>query len=327
MTYLIIDDEHILYRTMFSDIFKTKDYNVKEIPRMVVPKILKPLYNLHYNRKINSHIFLPFKMIWSNCYQLHKYPFDDSEEYVIIFLNGSLRFHFSNGYLKKVKKKHPNVKLAMIMYDSFVNPAAKRSISMIPTFDYVFSFDKDDCEHHNLNYIYSTFSYPDNIHLDNSKHTSAFFIGYGSGRLKLLQDTFRKITSEVQDCYFGIAGVSEKDIVDIRDVHYNVTIPYSEELQMAYNTDCVVEVVKEGQTGVSLRTCEAIAFNKKLLTNNVKLKEMPFYDSRFMSVFNDPNEIDIEFVKANIKVKYNDSNIFSPINILKKLESLSETGG
>ena len=65
---------------------------------------------------------------------------------------------------------------------------------------------------------------------------------------------------------------------------------------MAYNTDCIVEVVKEGQTGVSLRTCEAIAFNKKLLTNNVQIKEMPFYDSRFISVFTDSDEIDTEFV-------------------------------
>ena len=327
MTYLIIDDEHILYRTIFSDIFKTKDYNVKEIPRMVVPKILKPLYNLHYNRKINSHIFLPFKMIWFNCYQLHKFNFVDTEEYIVIFLNGSLRFHFSSGYLKKVKKKHPNVKLAMIMYDSFVNPAAKRSISMIPIFDYVFSFDKKDCETHGLQRIYSTFSYPDNVYSDSGKHTSAFFFFFFSGRLKLLQDTFRKITSDVQDCYFGIAGVNEKDIVDIPDVHYNVTIPYSEELQMAYNTDCIVEVVKEGQTGVSLRTCEAIAFNKKLLTNNVQIKEMPFYDSRFISVFTDSDEIDTEFVKAKVEVKYDDNSFFSPVRILQQLDSLSKKEG
>ena len=327
MIYLIVDDEHILYRTMFSDLFKTKEYNVTEVPRMIIPGFLKPLYNLHYNRKINSHIFLPFKMIWTNCYQLHKYPFNDSEEYTVIFLNGSLRFHFSKGYLKKIKKKHTNVKLAMILYDSFVNPAAKRSISMIPIFDYVFSFDKRDCETHGLQHIYSTFSLPDGLELDRNKHTSAFFIGYGAGRLKLLQEVFKTITSEVQNCYFGIAGVGEKDIIDIKDVHYNITIPYSEELQMAYNTDCIVEVVKEGQAGVSLRTCEAIAFNKKLLTNNVQIKEMPFYDSRYISVFNTPNEIDINFVKAKIEVKYDDNDFFSPVSILKKIENLSKKEG
>ena len=195
---------------------------------------------------------------------------------------------------------------------------------MIPVFDYVFSFDKGDCEAHNLEYIYSTFSCPDFVKHDESKHTSAFFIGFGQGRLELLQNTFSKISDKVSDCKFYIAGVKEQEQKPVKDVYYNRTMPYSEELEMAYNTDCIVEVVKEGQTGVSLRTCEAIAFNKKLLTNNIRIKEMPFYDERFISVFEKPEDIDIEFIRKKVKAEYKDNTFFSPVNILRRIETLNQ---
>jgi hypothetical protein len=97
---------------------------------------------------------------------------------------------------------------------------------------------------------------------------------------------------------------------------------YDEELQMAYNTDCIVEVLKEGQSGISLRTCEAIAFNKKLITNNKSLLSMPFYDERYMRLFSCAEDIDIDFIKEKIDVKYDDTDYFSPLRILDQLAAL-----
>lgn len=323
MKFIIIDDEHELYKRMFADCFKESEYNIEEIPRMKIPRYANLLYKIHFSDKINRRIWLPGKMvIWKRCYELHRYPFDSNELYCVLFMNGSLRYHFSERYLTNFKSKHPNVKLVMIMYDSFSNPTAKRAISMIPIFDYVFSFDKADCDRYGFEYIYSTFSKPDFVKYDDRKKTKAFFIGFGLGRLELLQRTFEYITDKVSGCKFYIAGVNEKDQKKIKDVFYNVTMPYNEELQMAFNTDCVVEIVKKGQTGVSLRTCEAIAFNKKLLTNNQSLREMPFYDPRFMQIFDVPDNNIIKFMQEKMDVKYEDSDFFSPLRIIDRLASL-----
>ncbi|SFO26906.1 hypothetical protein SAMN04487831_11523 [Pseudobutyrivibrio sp. UC1225] len=323
MKYIFIDDEHALYKRMFSDCFKEGPYDIEEIPRMVVPSGLKWLYKLHINDKINRRIWLPAKMLWKPCYRLHKYNFDENEEYRVLFMNGSLKYHFDEKYLLDFKKNHPNVKLVMIMYDSFSNKSAKRSIGMIPIFDYVFSFDQGDCERHGFMHIYSTFSRPDFVYEDETKKSKCFFIGYGVGRLEILQNTFAKITAGVKGCKFYIAGVKSEEQKSIPDVIYNHRMSYDEELQMAYNTDCVVEVVKEGQTGVSLRTCEAIAFNKKLITNNQSLLSMPFYDERYMQVFKNPEEIDLDFINKDIVVKYEDSDYFSPLKIIEQLKAVN----
>ena len=102
-------------------------------------------------------------------------------------------------------------------------------------------------------------------------------------------------------------------------IKYNKRLSYKEALQYSYNSNCIVEIVREGQTGVSLRTCEAIIFNKKLITNNAELANMPFYDSRFMRIFNRPEEIDINFIKSDIDVNYEYSGYFSPLIIIEKL--------
>lgn len=325
MKYLIVDDEAELYKQMYHDLFlyeNIKKYNIEEIERMRIPRILMPIYRLHFNQRINFRIFIPFKGIWTSCYQLHKYKFDSNEKYCVIFLNGTLREHFSKKYLEKLKREHENIKLVMILYDSFSNPNAKRAIDMIPIFDTVFSFDKGDCEKHGFEYIYSTFSKPDFVKKDSNYYSSAFFVGFAQGRLKILKNTFKRITERIKNCKFIIAGVHENEKENIKDVIYNKTISYKEELQYAYNTDCIVEIIRDGQTGVSLRTCEAICFNKKLLTNNKKIKEMPFYDERYIHVFENAEKIDLDFLENDIVVKYDKNDFFSPINIVKRLNEI-----
>ena len=106
-------------------------------------------------------------------------------------------------------------------------------------------------------------------------------------------------------------------------ITYNIGMPYKEALQYSYNSDLVVEIVRDGQAGISLRTCEAIFFNKKLLTNNSCIKKMPFYDSRFMSIFHNGDDIDLDFVQNSVEVQYEKGNWFSPLRIIERLDNLS----
>ena len=97
---------------------------------------------------------------------------------------------------------------------------------------------------------------------------------------------------------------------------------YKEELQMAYNTDCVLEVLREGANGISLRASEAILFGKKLITNCQNIKSMPFYDPRFIRVFSGPEEIDTDFICKQIDVEYHNYECLSPLNLLERIESI-----
>ena len=43
--------------------------------------------------------------------------------------------------------------------------------------------------------------------------------------------------------------------------------------------------MQEGGNGYTLRTCEAIAYNKKMITNNLTIKETDIYSEENISCF------------------------------------------
>ena len=322
--YLIVNDEHELYDVMYADLFRTERYDIQQINRFEpMPRVIRDINNLHFSDRINRHVWLPFKGLWNRWYTLNHYPFDSSERYWIIFLNGAFRNYYSKEYLLEFKNTHPNVRLAMIMYDSYSNKHARRAIEFMSLFDKVFSFDEEDCRKHGLERIYSTFSFPSFVRKDEQFHRGAFFVGAAEGRLELMEKCFSKISSIVRNCQFNVVGVPKKQQRIPEVITYNIGMPYKEALQYSYNSDLVVELVRDGQAGISLRTCEAIFFNKKLLTNNSCIKKMPFYDSRFMSIFHNGDDIDLDFVQNSVEVQYEKGNWFSPLRIIERLDNLS----
>lgn len=78
----------------------------------------------------------------------------------------------------------------------------------------------------------------------------------------------------------------------------------------------ILEVVQKGQKAQTARYYEAVCANKKLLTNNHYIKELPFYDERYMKVFDDFSNIDIEWIKRREKIAYGYNGEFSPVKIL-----------
>jgi hypothetical protein len=325
MKYLIIDDQHVLYRRMYADLFSDSRYDIEELqPFIKMNAVLERIRDIHFNLRINRHMELPFKEIWRPYYSLSAYSFKPDEKYCVLCLNGTLRNWFTPEYFKKFRKRHGNVRLVLILYDSLQSQAKNKHSGKITEyiriFDQVFSFDKKDALENGFEYIYTTFSRPGSVFHEPRLHSHAYFIGMGMGRLELLQSVFQKITAFIDNCNFTIVGVDAKKQIKIPDVRYNLPVDYEEELQYAYNTDCIVEIVKEGQTGVTLRTCEAILFNKKLLTNNEALKTMPFWNERYMRIFHGPEDIDLDFMKKDMEIEYDYQGWFSPLNIIRILE-------
>ena len=66
---------------------------------------------------------------------------------------------------------------------------------------------------------------------------------------------------------------------------------YKEVIDIVKQSNCILEVVQEGQNGITLRTMEAVCYGKKLLTNNKNIVKYPFYDSKYISVFEDIDDI------------------------------------
>lgn len=318
MKYILVDDEHELYKTMFADVLNNAD--VDEIPKF---KISTPCFNVfrkvYFSEKINRHFMLPQGGLWDGVYSIFSYPFECKEEYALVFLNGTIRNYYSRKTLIKFKSKHRNVKLVMLMYDSMASQNIYRYRDKFDVFDAILTFDPEDAKKYGFVKMNPTFSCPSYLSVNSSISSDAFFIGYAGNRLDILHSCYEKLISKLRKVDFRIVGVEDDKMLKESKIVYNTSLSYHETLQREYNTSCIVEVLKPGQSGPTLRMCEAIVFGKRLLTNNKYILELPFYDPRYIHYFETADKIDLSFFdedKIAEKVVYAYNDEFSPKKVL-----------
>lgn len=172
----------------------------------------------------------------------------------------------------------------------------------------IYTFDPQDSIKYNISLL-NQVHYKDN--LDNKSIIYDFlFIGMDKGRSYILN----QLASLLKD-----KGYTYKFIIvnneNIKSNNLNLLefithpIPYREILNYISESKIIVDITQNNQTGITLRTLEAIFYNKKLLTNNQHIKAMDLYNSNNIMIMDkDNNYIDKidEFTKTNIKrYKYN----------------------
>lgn len=311
----VVDDETQLYRQMFSDLWNME--GIEEIPKICIPQIARPLYRMHFSNKLNSIVKLPFKSFWNRFYGLSRYEWKDEDDYWVVILNGAVKTHLSMDYLKTVKTAHGNIKYALVFFDVY-RPGDYQNGINFDVFDMILSFDKADCSKYGFTFMPQgqVFSKPRNMQVSKGKKSDIFFAGMGAGRVDILNETALRLEGQV-DYKMHVVGVPKYKQEKQTHIAYNRPISYEEELQYVFNTNTVLDVVKEGQSGITLRVCEALLFNKKILTNNESVRDMPFYNPIYIYIYKDASEIDVSFIKDNRPVDYGISeDYFSPKHII-----------
>lgn len=150
------------------------------------------------------------------------------------------------------------------------------------------------------------------------------FCGANKGRFSLLKDICKRLERNNLNYDFRIVGEGRES--KKKGMYYVEWQPYPEIVKQDLQSNCVLEIVQQGQGGFTLRTQEAICCNKKLLTNNKEILNSPYYDKRFIRVFESVDDIDVDFIKEREEVQYNYDNGFSSVVfiefILDKLNGL-----
>lgn len=162
---------------------------------------------------------------------------------------------------------------------------------------------------------------------ENNRKTSSvdwdiFFVGSAKDRLKILRKLAKRFQEEGLRAKMHIGGVPPEQLSGPLKKYINDStdyLPYPEVQQNVQKSNCILELVETGQTCLTLRTMEAITYNKKLLTNNENIKAFKYYDPRYIQVFQNVDEIDFNFITERTPVNYGYDGEYSPCNIIKKI--------
>ena len=92
---------------------------------------------------------------------------------------------------------------------------------------------------------------------------------------------------------------------------------------MLYRTiraNCSLDINQDGGTGFTSRFIEAVLYNKRLVTDNVFVKESKFYNPKYIQCVSNFDDMDTKFITNEELVDYNYKGEFSPINLINIME-------
>lgn len=282
--------------------------------------------DIFLSKKINSFVTMPFQSFF---YYLDKYPFTSSTIYHVIIPSSSICYYSMN-YLEKLKQKYENVYLYALLTDSLeansphLNYVRDKLSSNV--WAKVLTYDKYDAKKYGFTWFgytyYSSFDF-----VSPSQQTSdLYFVGYDKGnRASLIGKIFDTLESQGVDCNFKMVSNHADTFVNGSQLAYTrKKQTYPEVVADVKSSKCILEVLQEHQQAQSIRYFEAIVYNKKLLTNNVHIKELPYYDPRYMYYFQSVDDIDPCWIKSDYTVDYKYHGEFSPVHLVDFIKQLEK---
>ena len=309
--------------SMFEELYGKE--NVTVIPDFfkINNSILKLCCRIHHSQRVRELINIPFRKIWSLFYALKEYPFETNCEYIMLFYNLSIPSEEHLTYLNALRKKY-NIKFALYLIDSLSTKQIKEKKDLIEKykFDMIYTFDKEDAKQYQLGFCYtpcSQYKYEKNI----AQAYSLYFCGWNKGRAEMLKKIADKMKKYGIPYYFFMCD-DQKKKEKYKEIHYGKRISYKDNIENTLKANCILEIVQEKQKGSTLRYFEAVIYNKKLLTNNKEIEKYPFFNARYMRIFSDLDDIDVEWISQKEEIDYGYNGEFSPMRLIEEITKVKE---
>lgn len=290
-------------------------------------ELLLQIARIHYSYKINEYVNLPFKNIWYKKFAKDLGLDKNASQSILILYDRNILGGEQN-FLEYIKKNYPNTKLIYMFTNivKFTGAQEKNYVHHLKKwYDIVFAFDPIDAQKYGFEYSPLIYDADEKYINKNKKYvpSNIFYVGQAKDRLNLLISTFEKLKLMNIKLDFNIVKVPEEKQKYCEEITYNKLLSYDEVLHRINNSTCLVDIIQGESAGLTIKNCEAICYNKKLITTNKHIKDYPFFDSRFIRVIESINDIDLDFFEQNTEVFYEKENdYFSAQQFLNRLSKV-----
>lgn len=250
-----------------------------------------------------------------------------------IFKLNLKNIHYGNEIIKLLKKNGEIQDVILVIKSDFINPKsileikkyAKKTIGffndntyrcpkiikVIPNFDEVYSFEKEDCEKYNLKFV-TNWIYNSDIKEPKEKifKYQVFNISSIDKRLPILSKIASNLFEKKINYKFIIYDKKNKG--NDQNIEFiNTHIPLTEVNNYIHNSEILLDINRKGQKGLTFRVFESIGLEKKLITTNPDIKNYDFYNPNNILIVDEKNpDIPIDF--------FNNEYEKIPEDILKK---------
>lgn len=153
----------------------------------------------------------------------------------------------------------------------------------------IYTFDEEFAVKNGYVYI-PQFYFEGVINRVNNKD-KVYYIGYDKDRydvLKKISELFNNFGIEFE---FTLKKAVDKHYDNEKQIHLvDEDIDYKDVLEEISNSSCILELNEKNQSGLTLRSLEALFGRKKLITNNKNIKSFDFYNPNDVFILDEDNE-------------------------------------
>lgn len=194
--------------------------------------------------------------------------------------------------------KSRNCKLILWEWN-IVDKKTAEKINLLKFFCEIWTFDEKNAQQYGWKQNTQFYFCQENNLSEDVDRKTAFCSIADKGRYKNLY-ALRTLLSEYSvKCDFHVLRRDMDESKDILpDMVTSKEIRYDQYLKLLKKCDIVVDLLQDGQEGITMRTMEAVFFSKKLITNNKKILELPIFIRENIFVLGyDDNEMLSDFIE------------------------------
>lgn len=280
------------------------------------PSGLKGLIQrIQFNPRLNGFLNMPLKSMW-NPYYVRDVK---CEKVCFLILERWLRMECGIKLLPFLKKRYPKSRIVCFTQDLVETIKDHYSHEQIDVnyikqyVDLFISYDISDAKKHNLSYHPTVFSPISSEYLGKEVKPKydLYFLGRDKGRLDMLVKICKEATQKGLQCKFLLVDVPKEKKIYSKGLEYvDGKVSYIENLRNCAMSKCIIELLQNNASSPTFRTWEAIALNKKLMTNNTSIALSEIYDENYISMFCDEKDFNWNFVKEENKWTEQEENPF-----------------
>ena len=257
--------------------------------------------------------------IFDGKYALSHCDFHSSVENDVVIFNSALLHYYSAAYFKRLRRKHPGIRYILYIIDPMPDGLWPEIQEVTDVFDEIMTIHPYNCRKYGFRYLPYAYAKPEGAgQTADFSDTELFYCGVlDDYRMELIDKIVKQCEEHHVDFDFWLKPYEDNSIHNSH-VHYAV-MPYEENVQRLQRAGCILEVMHKGYVGITQRYLEAVFYNKRLLTNNQEIKELPYYDPRYMQYFEKVEDIDWEWLHSEDKADYHYRGDFSVQTWKKRL--------
>lgn len=196
--------------------------------------------------------------------------------------------------LARWREKFQSAIFLLYMWDSFDN--RRGSVLNLKFFDQCFSFDKNDAARYQISFrplffsagfeLESSRASTYDISFVGTAHTDRYSVATAVKRQLAVDNAFWYFFLQAKWVFWVYKIINPAfKLAKISEFEFN-SLAKSQVQEVFFSSKAVLDIEHPGQTGLTMRTLEALGARKKLITTNSSVKEYEFFSAENICIIN-----------------------------------------